>query len=142
MWNYPVTLISDTNGTILLTVDGVDGAHTFGDTKADALAHGEDALLTAFIGYMRLRRAIPTPRRPKRGQATIHVSTLAALKLLLYEVMRQRGTRKSDLARQLDVSPTIVDRLLDLRHPSRLAELERALGALGRHYEVSLAVAS
>jgi len=60
------------------------------------------------------------------------------LKLAVYNAMRQRGWRKADLARATGMDPRQVDRLLDLRHRSTVAQLEQALAACGRHAEVAL----
>jgi hypothetical protein len=49
----------------------------------------------------------------------------------LYDVMRRTKVSKSELARRLDVHPPQVDRLLDVYHPSRLDQLERAFEVLG-----------
>jgi antitoxin HicB len=46
--------------------------------------------------------------------------------------MRDRGVRKTELARRLGVHLPQVDRLLDLRHGSRLDQVEDALRAVGK----------
>lgn len=53
--------------------------------------------------------------------------------------MRARGWRKADLARALHVDPRQVDRLLDLRHGSPVAQIEAALAACGQTVRVELA---
>ena len=45
--------------------------------------------------------------------------------------MRAEGVGKAALARRLGVALPQIDRLLDLRHASRLDAIERALAALG-----------
>lgn len=47
--------------------------------------------------------------------------------------------RKADLARRLGWHAPQVDRLLDLRHASRLDHYDAAFAALGRRIAVSLA---
>jgi len=46
--------------------------------------------------------------------------------------MRARGWRKADLARALHIDPRQIDRLLDLRHGSHVAQIEAALAACGQ----------
>ena len=53
--------------------------------------------------------------------------------------MREEGVRKADLARRLGWHAPQVDRLLDLRHASRLEHYDAAFAALGRRIAVSLA---
>jgi antitoxin HicB len=52
--------------------------------------------------------------------------------------MRERGWRKADLARALNIDPRQVDRLLDLRHASTVKQLEQALAACGKRADVSV----
>jgi antitoxin HicB len=52
----------------------------------------------------------------------------------------QTGTRKSDLARGLDVHPPQIDRLLD--HDSRRDQIENAARAMGREINIELVPAA
>jgi antitoxin HicB len=65
-------------------------------------------------------------------------SLLGSLKINVYRAMRDRGWRKADLARAMSLNPRQIDRLLDLRHCSTVAQLERALAACGKRVEVGL----
>jgi len=53
--------------------------------------------------------------------------------------MIEQGVKKTELARRLGWHLPQVDRLLDLRHASRLDQIEAAARALGRHIEVRVA---
>jgi hypothetical protein len=68
----------------------------------------------------------------------VAVPALVELKLGLYETMRAHKVGRAALARTLDVHMPQVDRLLDLRHQSRLDLLEVAFGSLG--FEVTVLV--
>lgn len=61
-----------------------------------------------------------------------------SLKISVYRAMRERGWRKADLARAMALNPRQIDRLLDLRHSSTVAQLEDALKACGKRVEVDL----
>lgn len=61
------------------------------------------------------------------------------MKVAVYQAMRARGWRKADLARALHVDPRQVDRLLDLRHGSPVAQIEAALAACGQTVRVGMA---
>lgn len=132
MYSYPADLKPDDNETILVSFPDVPIAHTFGENEADALAHAVDALETAFIALIADREPIPQPSRPRRGQRIVTLPALSAGKLALYEAMREAGVRKADLARRLSWHMPQIDRLLDLRHSSRMDQLEAALAALGK----------
>jgi antitoxin HicB len=135
MFDYPVRLEPDDNDTILVTFPDVPGAITFGETEAEALAHAVDALESILSVMIADRRDIPLPSAAD-GRPTVAPTLLGSLKLILYLAMRARGWRKADLARALDMDPRLVDRLLDLRHRSTVAQLDGALRACGARYEV------
>jgi len=56
--------------------------------------------------------------------------------------MRADGVGKAALAKRLGVALPQIDRLLDLRHASRLDAIERAFAALGRTMEVVVKAAA
>jgi antitoxin HicB len=130
MLNYPVDLAED-EGTVLATFPDIPGAITCGDDEAEALVHAVDALETMLSAMIEDRQDIPAPS-PARGRPVVAPSLLGSLKLSVYQAMRARGWRKADLARALGQNPRQVDRLLDLRHGSTVAQLEQALAVCGR----------
>jgi antitoxin HicB len=68
----------------------------------------------------------------------VAVAPVAAPKVALYRAMREHGLSEAALARWLGIHAPQVDRLLDLRHGSRLDQLADALRALGRELVVSV----
>ena len=133
--NYPVSLEPDDDGTILVTFPDIPEAITCGGNEVDALANAEDALVTAVSIYIQDRRDVPEPSAPA-GRKTVSLSLLGQLKLALYRAVRAKGWRKADLARALRVDAKTVDRLLDLRHSSTVAQLEAGLAACGCQAEI------
>jgi antitoxin HicB len=126
---YRAVVESDDNGTVLVSFPDFPEAHTFGETQEEALAHAPDALATAIDGYIKSRRRLPAPSGGS-GPRVI-VPALTAAKMALHSKLLQQNVTKSELARRLQVHPPQVDRLLDVRHASRLDMLERAFQALG-----------
>lgn len=136
---YPVILERD-GESILVSFPDVPQAHTFGDSEADALDRAGDALETAFIAIMGDRKPIPRAS-PARGRPTVSLPPLSAAKVGLYLAMRKTGVTKAELARRLGWHAPQVDRLLDLRHASRLDQLDRALRAVGKRLVVDVRAA-
>jgi len=126
---YPVKLQND-DGTTLVTFPDVPEAITYGETRAEAMAHAVDALETIFMAYMDDKRPIPLPSQPK-GRPTIALPCLTSAKIALYNSMLTQRVSKIALARRLNCHPPQIDRLLDLNHASKLDQIERALAALG-----------
>jgi antitoxin HicB len=138
MLRYPVVFEHDDNDTLLVSFPDIPEAHTFGEDKDDALVRAKDVLVTALEARIRDRDPIPKPSAITKGMFAVAVPALVELKLGLYETMRLHKVGRAALARTLDVHMPQVDRLLDLRHQSRLDLLEVALGSLGCEVAVSV----
>lgn len=137
MFDYPVILTPD-DGTVLVTFPDVPEAITFGADTDEALMYAVDALESALSFYVDDRKPLPMPSKPKRGQQTVRPSALECAKLGVYQAMTEQGIKKAELARRLGWHMPQVDRLFDLKHASRLDQIEAAARALGRHVEVSV----
>ena len=140
MMRYSVDLTPDDNDTLLVTSPDFPEMTTFGDDEADALRHAADAMETVIVGRMLDREPIPHPG--PIGRHSVVLPTQTALKVELYRAMLADGLRKADMARLLGWHPPQVDRLLDLRHASRLDQIEGAFRALGRSIEFEISKAA
>jgi antitoxin HicB len=139
MFDYPVTLTRDDNGTVLVTFVDVPEAITFGADTEEALLNAMDALETGLSFYVDSRKPLPLASKPKKGQKTVRPSALECAKLGLYHTMTEQGIRKAELARRLGWHTPQVDRLFDLRHASKLDQIEAAAHVLGKHVLVQIA---
>ena len=135
MWAYPLTIEADDNGTLLVSFVDIPEAHTFANSEEEIAIRATDCVLTALEGYMKDRRPIPAPSRELTGRVAA-LPPLAVAKIALYEAMRNAGVRKAELARRLRWHMPQVDRVLSLRHGSRLEHLEAALAALDHRLEM------
>jgi antitoxin HicB len=138
MFDYPVTLTPD-EGTVMVTFADVPEAITFGLDEDEALLQAVDALESALTFYIEDRKPLPTPSKPKKGQKTVRPSALECGKLGVYQAMTEQGIKKSELARRLGWHMPQIDRLFDLRHASKLDQIEAAAGALGKHVRLQIA---
>jgi antitoxin HicB len=119
-----------------VTFADVPEAITFGADEDEALLQAVDALETGLSFYVESRKPLPLPSKPKRGQKTVRPGALEGAKLGLYQAMTEQGIRKAELARRLGWHVPQVDRLFDLRHASKLDQIETAARSLGRTVEV------
>lgn len=138
MFDYPVNLTPD-DGTVLVTFADVPEAITFGADEDEALLNAVDALETGLSFYVDARKSLPAVSQPAAGQKTVRPSALECAKLGVYQAMTEQGIKKAELARRLGWHMPQVDRLFDLRHASKLDQIEAAASALGRHIEVTVA---
>ncbi len=146
-FEYPVRVVAAEKftprerGYVVLFAD-VPEAHAQAESVRAALAKAPDALLAALGGYVELRRFLPTPSRPKRGQRVIAVPPLAAAKLALYRAMQEARVSRVALGKKLGVSEAAVRRLLDVDHRSHIGQVDAALAALGKRLFVEVADAA
>ena len=138
MFDYPVTLTRD-DDTVLVTFADVPEAITFGADEGEAMINAVDALETGLSFYVDARKPLPAVSKPRRGQKTVRPSALECAKLGVYQAMTDQGIKKAELARRLGWHMPQVDRLFDLRHASRMDQIEAAAAALGRHIEIRVA---
>ena len=138
MFDYPVTLTPDDNGTVLVTFPDVPEAITFGADEDEALLQAVDALESALSFYIGAREPLPVPSAPE-GRPTVRPSALECAKLGVYQAMTEQGIRKAELARRLGWHMPQVDRLFNLNHASRIDQIEAAARALGRQIEIRVA---
>lgn len=139
MLNYPITIVPDTNGSLLVGFPDFPEANSVGDDEREAMTNAIDALETALEIYFDQRRPIPLPSHPVTGQRTVSLPALETAKVLLWNEMHARKIRKADLARMLDVHMPQIDRLFDLKHSSKIEFVEQAAKALGKSLVISLA---
>ena len=137
MFAYPVILTPDDNDTLMVTFPDIPEAITYGETEAEALVWALDALETMLESYMDDKQRIPYPS-PADGRPVVVLPVVAAGKVVLYNTLLEAGKRKADLARLLNLSPTVVDRLLSLRHKSKIEQIETALAIFGKRLVVDV----
>lgn len=133
---YAIELTPDDNDTLLITVPDLPEAVSFGDDVDDAMVHALDVVETVIQGRMTDREDIPPPRAT--GKYYVTLPALSVMKVELYRAMLAQNLRKSDLGRLLGWSPAQVDRLFNLRHASRLDQIEAAFRVLGKRLEIEV----
>ncbi len=138
VFDYPVTLTPD-DGSVLVTFADVPEAITFGADEDEALLNAIDVLETGLSFYIDARKSLPIASQPAIGQKTVRPSALECAKLGLYQAMTEQGIKKAELARRLGWHMPQVDRLFDLRHASKLGQIEAAANVLGKHLYVQIA---
>lgn len=137
MLAYPVVLTPDDNDTFLVTFPDIPEAITQGEDEAEALMWALDALETMLASYIDDRQHIPYPS-PADGRPVVVLPVVTAGKVILHNTLIETGKKKADLARMLNLAPSLVDRLLSLRHKSRIEQIETALAIFGKKLVVDV----
>lgn len=133
---YAVNL-EDDDGTVLVTAPDFPELTTFGDDRDEALMRAVDALAEAIAARIYDRKDIPRPTPIEANGLCVRLSTLTAVKVFLYQGMRDQNIGKAELARRLGWHLPQVDRVLNVNHHSRLDQMDAALNAIGLRLDVT-----
>ena len=137
MFAYPVVLTAEKKGGgYVVTFPDIPEAITQGDTVEEALAHAAEALESAMDFYFEDRREVPIPSAAKRRQHLVELPASLAAKVLLLNEMVRQNIRPAELARRLNTRPQDVNRLIDLKHTTKIDAVAQAVRALGKTLEV------
>lgn len=131
MRGYPARLRKD-GKFITVSFPDIPEAHTFGVDRAHALEMAKEALELSMEFYFDDQRPVPMPSNPRRGQAVVELSPSVAAKVLLLNEMLRQKVRPIDLARRMQTTKQEVNRLTNLRHPTKIDRIDQALRALGK----------
>lgn len=134
---YPAIIRSDSVG-FSVTFPDIPEAMACGATRDAAIKEAHDALETAMEFYFEDGRVVPLPSSVKSGQVAIELVASVSAKVLLLNEMISQGVRPIDLAGKLGTSKQNVQRILDLRHSTKIDTISRALAAMGKRLEMSV----
>jgi antitoxin HicB len=130
-------------GGFVVTFPDFPWGVTQGDSEEEATGMAVDAI--ALVINELIKRGKEIPRQSKvrgRKYRIIRLPALQTAKAELYREFSASGIRKVDLARRLGIPKTVVDRLFDLNHNSRLDQIEAALRVLGKRLSVEIDAAA
>ena len=133
---WPVALDPAEEGGFVVNFPDFPEGWSQGDTCDQALEQAADLLETMVANYMAEGWDLPGPSRPG-GRPLVPLAPLVAAKAELYRAMRKAGITKAELARRIGISPQQAQRLFEIRHASRLDQIETAMRALGRRLVVT-----
>jgi antitoxin HicB len=137
--NYQALFEPAEEGGFVVTFPGFEFGVTQGDTEEEALEMAADALALVIESYIEQGKPLPKPSQYRgRKYRTVRLPAMQAMKAELYREFLASGMRKVDLARRLGIPKTVVDRLFDLNHHSRLDQIEAAFRALGKELAIEV----
>ncbi|WP_440057881.1 type II toxin-antitoxin system HicB family antitoxin [Pseudomonas fragariae (ex Marin et al. 2024)] len=140
MYQYPLELHQEPTG-VWLSCPDIPEMNASGDTLDEALDETLNGMESALSLYVDQRRKIPQASLPAGDELVMHLPALTVAKIMLWNSMLDNGVSRAELARRLGCSRQVVDRLVDFLHTSKIEQVERALGLLGRRITLSLEAA-
>lgn len=140
MYQYPLTQHQEQTG-VWLSCPNIPEMNASGDTLTEALGEALNGMESALSLYVDQRRKIPQASLPAGDELVMHLPALTVAKIMLWNSMLDNGVSRAELARRLGCTRQVVDRLVDFLHTSKIEQVERALGLLGRRITLSLEAA-
>jgi antitoxin HicB len=137
---YPANFTWDEEGkAYCITFRDIPEAITQGNTEEEALFMAQDALTTALDFYFDDRRQVPIPSRAQKGERSIALPASVWAKALLLNELLASNISHAELARRMGMRPQEVQRIVELKHATKIDTIARALSCLGKRLEVRLA---
>jgi antitoxin HicB len=130
---YPALFEPQPEGGFLITFPDFDWGVSEGDAEEDSRMMATALLQTMLQKH--IRDGDPLPKASRIGGRKYRLIRLPAMqgaKAELYRQFRASGLRKIDLASRMGIPKTVVDRLFDLNHNTRMNQIEAAFEALGK----------
>lgn len=138
MYDYAIRFEQDDSAPgVAVFCSALPELNSYGDDREHAISQALDAIESTLSLYVDQRRAIPEAKPAEEGEHVIHLPAVTVAKIALWNEMMRRGMKKAELCRQLGVSQTIGDRLVDFTHTSKMEQLEKALEALNSGVRVT-----
>ncbi|MEN5084278.1 type II toxin-antitoxin system HicB family antitoxin [Bosea sp. TWI1241] len=110
---------------------------TSGASLEEALALATDAIEVVVAGRMDDDEPLPDPTAVLPGEHAVPLPAGLAAKAAVYVAWKASGLRKTELAQRLARDESVVRRILDPRHGTKLEHLDEAARALGGRLVVS-----
>lgn len=126
-------------GGFVVTFPDFPWGVTQGETEEEATEMAVDAI--GLVIRELIKRGEEIPRQSKvrgRKYRQIRLPALESAKAKLYMAFRESGMRKAELARQLGIPKSTVDRLFDFANHTRLDQIEAAFAVLGKSITVEV----
>lgn len=134
---YPARFEPDPTGGYVITFRDIPEAITQGDTDAEAQTMAQDALITSMDFYFEDRRCVPLPSKPLPDETLVSLPLSVTAKVLLLNEMIKQRVRPADLARQMNIAPQEVNRIIDLHHNTKIDRVAEAFASLGKRFELN-----
>lgn len=135
---YPFILTPDGPG-YMVTFPDIPEAITYGRTKTEAIGLAYDCLITALDFYFDDMRMVPVPSAQADGQHVVALPPSIAIKVELLNEIVRRHVKQADLARLMKLSPTQVNRMVNLRQATKVDTIGLAFQKLGKSLEFHVA---
>ncbi|OAT21579.1 hypothetical protein [Proteus myxofaciens] len=139
MFNYPaVASFDEESETYEITYRDFDNVHAVAYTEDDIELEASDILHAGLDEFISGKTLIPSPSPAQPGDFIVYLPVVSCLKIALHNAILETKTKKSVLARKMNLTSAQLERLVDINQSSKIDNLEQALYLLGYNISVSV----
>jgi len=136
---YPVCMEPNGEGGYILTSRDVPEIISEIWDEKELEEYAVDALIIAADAYYEKKQVFPMPSKARKGEVLVDVPLSVFLKILLQNAMIEANIRPTDLANKMKLTPQAVNRIINLRHSTKVDTVQQALRSLGKEVQLSVA---
>ncbi len=134
---YPARL-EEHQGEYVATFRDVPEANGGGACHQEAIESAREGLEAALWFRLKEKRPIPEPSGAMRGEIMIPVAGAVAIKATLALSIQKAGISRAELAEQMELDESDIDRLLDPKRTCQVSKIDEVLLGLGWSLSVGL----
>ncbi|MFZ6767530.1 type II toxin-antitoxin system HicB family antitoxin [Undibacterium sp. Di26W] len=128
---YPATFTPEKSGSYAVTFRDIPEANTHGFDEENAMFEATEALVSAMASYFEKKRPVPLASALMPGEKLVELHLQVWAKVLLLNEMLQQNVRPAELARRMNTSAQVVNRLVDIKHATKIETIHEAMKSLG-----------
>jgi len=136
---YPARFEPAEEGGYVVTFRDIPESITQGDTFKEAMKMAREVLVLGIECYFDAHKHVPVPSELQADECLVELPVSVWAKVLLLNEMIAAKVGPSELARRMHTRPQEANRIIDLGHATKIDTLSRALAALGKRLEISVA---
>lgn len=135
-FRYPALFEPNGEGGYIVSFRDVPEALTEGWSLEEAKNNALDALITSIEFYIEGNKPFPLPSSQQKDEVLINLPISIVAKVLLLNTMAKQHIRPIDLANKMKVRPQEINRIVDLKHNTKIDTIEKAFKALNLNLNI------
>ncbi len=137
-YQYPVELVDNKEGGFILKFRDFPNFNSEIWSHDELQSTGASALITLLDLYFEHNKVFPEPSAPKENEELIELPISVIARMMLLNTMVENKVRPVDLARKMGLKHQEVNRIVNLKHNTRIDTIQKALKALGKKLTLTL----
>lgn len=135
-YQYPVALEDNEEGGYILHFKDLPEINSEIWSRDELQETATNALITAAEICFEKKIPFPEPSKAEKDEQVIALPLSVVSKILLHKAMLLANLRPSDLAKRMKTTPQEVNRIIDLRHSTKIDTIQKAFRSFGQDLNI------